>query len=84
MTVTHELHDTCIALFGILKARDPELSARALARGVPLTQGTPEHSLMLDLNALDSVASCFATGDRPAKRDLQRVEKIIAAQIAVS
>ena len=83
MKVTRELHDTCNAIFKAMKAADPELAAVALARtGAPLTPGTPEHTMQRDLMALSAVASGFATGDRPSKSDLKRVEAILAARLA--
>ena len=81
---TRELHDTCIAIFRQIRASDPELAARALARGVPITIQSPEGQMRADLKALDAVASSFATGDRASKRDFQRVEQIIQRATAAT
>ena len=81
-TVSHELHDNCIALFKALKARDPDLTARATARGVVIAYNSPEYELMRDLEALDVVASAFATGRAPSLSALRRVETILARELA--
>lgn len=81
-SITRELHDTCIAYRAAFKARDPELFARATARGVWLMDGTPEQALSRDLNALDDVAQAFATGIRPSKKSLKRVEAILVREAA--
>ncbi|WP_428485951.1 hypothetical protein [Rhodopila sp.] len=71
-SISRDLHDRCIAAFAAIKARDPDLAAQALARGVPLTIGSPAHALMQDLLALDAVASAFATGVRPRAAQMKR------------
>jgi len=77
MKITREIHDRCNAAFKAIEARDPELSTRALARGVWLTPGTPEHDLLLDMTALSDVASSFATGLRPATAKVNRAMSLI-------
>jgi hypothetical protein len=79
-TVTRAMHDRCIAMFGTIKARDPELAAQALARGAGLTPGSPAQLLKQDLLALDAVASSFATGLRPRAAQVKRALALIAGQ----
>jgi hypothetical protein len=59
--ITAELHNRLNAKFQEMKARDPELSAKALVRG-RLPDGSPEEALGADLHALSELASSFATG----------------------
>ena len=84
MKITRELHDTCNALFLVIKARDPDLSARALRRdGQPVgANGSPEVELMYDLHSLSDVASSFATGLPPSLENLHRVEAILTREHA--
>ena len=80
--ITREMHDTCNALFRQIKARDPELSARAMDRRAILLDGTPEQALCRDLCALSDTASSFATGIAPSRKTLKRVEAIITREMA--
>lgn len=75
---THSQHNACIAARKIIRDRDPALFEKATVRGVWLTKGTPEHTLMLDLSALDAVASSFATGARVSKANQSRAERLLA------
>jgi hypothetical protein len=77
--ISRDLHDRCIARFRAMKAADPALAAQALARGVPLTPGTPAHDLMLDLLALDAVASSFSTGLSARAPQMKRALALIGA-----
>lgn len=77
MKITREMHDRCNAAFKAIKARDPDLASQALARGVPMTPGTPVHDLMQDLTALSEVASGFASGLRPRAAVVKRAMALI-------
>ena len=77
--ITRDLHDRCNAKFREIKARDPEAAQAALARGIPMTPGTPVHDLMLDLTSLSEVASGFATGASVRAAVLKRAMSALAA-----
>ena len=77
-TITRELHDACIARHAALKNADPELTARATARGVWIAAGSPEQTLLHDLTALDDVAQSFATGVRPKAKNMRRALALLA------
>lgn len=79
--ISRDLHDRCIAQFRAVKAADPELAAQALARGVPLTPGTPAHEMMLDLLALDAVASSFSTGLKARAPQTKRAMALLDASV---
>jgi hypothetical protein len=76
---SHLHHDKCIAAGAVLRDRDPVLYAKATARGVPITCGTPEHDLLLDMDALNAMAASFATGDRVSARQQRRAARVIVA-----
>lgn len=59
--ISAELHYRLNAKFNELKARDPDMTAKALVRGL-LPEGSPEEALASDLYALSDLASSFATG----------------------
>lgn len=75
---TPEMHDTCLAACRILKNADPALPARAMGRTHPPASGTPEHALMLDMMALDAVASGWAASMHVSERDMARAAAVLA------
>jgi hypothetical protein len=72
--ITHQMHDTCIAVFKALKLRHPELT---VPRGTQMSHGSPECEFDRDLCALDDVASSFSTGLRPSAKASKRVAAIL-------
>jgi hypothetical protein len=76
--ISREFHDRCLAAIKTIKARDPVLAEQAMARGVPLTRGTPVHDLMLDLIALEDAASSFATGLSARAAQTKRAQALIS------
>lgn len=71
MTISREVHDRCLATITELRTKNPELVA-ILARRGPLKIGSPLHAFSKDLDALNEVASSFATGDRASKATMKR------------
>lgn len=75
--ITREYHDRLLATIQALKAVDPELTTRAMVRGRKAI-GSPEQKLDSDLNALDCVASSYATGIPAAKAQIRRAAVLAA------
>lgn len=78
---SHQLHDDCIAARKAIRAASPEMFAEAAGRG-PLTIGSPAHAMRQDLDALDSVASAFATGIKPRAAAVRRAHAVLAKLVA--
>ena len=76
MKITRPEHDAASDLFRRLATRDPGLTAQAQARGVWIVRGTPAHELMLDLAALNDVATAWAIADHCPPASFARFQRI--------
>lgn len=74
---TREMHDICLAACRSLKAADPALDARAMDRAYPPAAGTPEHERMLDVLALNGVASGWAASTSVPECDMVRAAAVL-------
>jgi len=82
--ITREIHDACIATRRALKAANPVLAEKAFTLGTFMPLGSDVSELRLDLDALDAVATAFATGLRPSSAQAARAKRILSRRAVAS